>query len=118
MDIHYQRVCPRDLFNEAKLLKCMGLLCLKILDGLAPYDLKYDDEDIEGFNVGLMDEGYLTITNLPFTLNGREIQFCTTYNSKSNYPLFAYVDYEEIPVFDEIGELTPEFISFTQKVKS
>ena len=29
----YRRVLPRDLFNEAKLLKCLGQLALIIHDG-------------------------------------------------------------------------------------
>ena len=36
MNTQYERVIPRDLFNEAKLLKCVGLLVLKIHDGENP----------------------------------------------------------------------------------
>jgi hypothetical protein len=32
----YNRVIPRDLFNEAKLLKCLGQLCLLIDKGQCP----------------------------------------------------------------------------------
>lgn len=39
-DPEYQRVIPRDLFNEAKLLKCLGRLSLFIHDGKSPPILK------------------------------------------------------------------------------
>ena len=37
---NYSRVIPRDFFNEAKLLKCMGLLALKVLDNMTPNGIK------------------------------------------------------------------------------
>ena len=42
MKAKYTRVLPRDLFNEAKLMKCMGLLTLLIHDELIPDCLKFE----------------------------------------------------------------------------
>ena len=68
-DTNYYRVIPRDLFNEAKLLKCMGHLCLKIHDRQVPIQMKILEEDeLSNFKIGLMEEGSLTITNLIITL--------------------------------------------------
>lgn len=111
----YKRVCPRDLFNESKLLKCVGRLCLKILDGMTPVPMKYNDENTHGFKVEQDGTGNLFIANLPISIKGKRYKFHTTYNCKSNYPLFVETeDYCEYLVFDETGEFTEEFIEFTK----
>jgi hypothetical protein len=116
----YRRVCPRDLFNESKLLKCYGRLCLKILDGQTPVEMSYNDENTTRFNVELMQEGSLTITNLPIKIKDKQYLFKTTYNGKGNYPFYLQNgqadSYEDIEVFNDNGEFTEEFIEFTQNV--
>jgi hypothetical protein len=113
----YKRVCPRDLFNEAKLLKCMGRLCLKILDGMTPVPMKYNDDHVRGFNVEQDEAGNLYISNLPIYIKGKRYKFHTTYNCKSNYPLFVETaNYEEFEVFDNDGDFTQEFIDFTKTI--
>jgi hypothetical protein len=113
----YRRVCPRDLFNEAKLLKCYGLLCLKILDNQTPVPMTYEDEHLVRFNVELLEEGSLFISNLPIKIKGKRFTFKTTYNSKSNYPFFVQTDdYCEYEVFTDSGEFTDEFIEFAKSV--
>ncbi len=108
----YQRVIPRDLFNEAKLLKCMGLLSLKILDGLTPCSILID-ECGEPFKIERTDEGGLYVSNYKITVNGIPCHFFTTSNNKEPYPFYVYIhNYEEIPVFDDAGEFSPEFIEF------
>lgn len=121
-DIHYMRVFPRDLFNEAKLLKCAGLLCLKILDYQAPKELSYnDDENDTSPLIGLSDDGSLSMTNLNVMINGKRAVFITTYNSKSNYPFYMriygkrYDEFEDIPVFTESGEFETEFLEYINK---
>jgi len=109
----YQRVLPRDLFNEAKLLKCLGVLVLKIEDGLLPeleYELVGDRFRIEQSQA----DGSLSVFNLVFTTTtkgGRRIDFCTPYNSRANYPLefLAEGDDDTDTVFDEDGYLTDAF---------
>lgn len=66
MYTQYQRVLPRDLFNESKLLKCIGQLVLLIHDGNCPNGLAFThhDEDDEPFIIRLMEDGHLTITNI------------------------------------------------------
>lgn len=69
MNRNYFRVLPRDLFNEAKLLKCVGRLCLLIHDRTAPESLAFE-ENGEPFRVALLDEGSLTIANLVISVHG------------------------------------------------
>jgi hypothetical protein len=116
MNSNYIRVIPRDLFNEAKLLKCMGQLCLLIHDRLTPVEMSFNEPE-EPFEIALMDEGALTITNLHVKIKGKVFLFKTTYNSKSNYPLYLEYDYCDYPVFTEKGDFDEEFIEFCKIVK-
>lgn len=113
MDTKYHRVAPRDLFNEAKLLKCMGRLCLLILDGLTPVLMTYS-HDGKPYKIALMEEGSLTITNIEIRIQDIPFVFKTTYNSKSSYPLFLEHDYCEYEVFDEQGNFHIDFIAFVK----
>lgn len=105
----YPRVLPRDLFNESKLLKCMGQLSLLIHDEMTPVKMTLL-HDGEPFHIILLDEGSLMITNIKITIAGFEIQFKSTYNSRDNYPLIAVDDYDEYTVFTESGTWNSEFI--------
>lgn len=113
--MNYQRVLPRDLFNEAKLLKCMGMVCLKILDYQTPCPMSHNEID-EGFEIELLEEGSLTISNLHIAIKGKNFLFKTTYNSKSNYPLYLEYDSCDYQVFDESGNWDTEFIEFCESV--
>lgn len=110
----YERVIPRDFFNEAKLLKCMGVISLAILDNKTPKGIEMKiEESGEAFEVVLLDEGSLTIANYPVKINGELYNLKTTYNSKANYPLFfETLNYEDILVLDESGNFTVEFIEY------
>lgn len=112
----YSRVIPRDLFNEAKLLKCIGLVSLKILDNMTPVPMLIEDTG-EPFEIGLMDDGYLVIWNYQIYIKDRVCTFKTQYNSKSNYPLFCQYEDCEYLVFDEKGNWEPEFIQFCEQLK-
>lgn len=108
----YQRVIPRDFFNESKLLKCMGQLSLKVLDYQTPKGVEISiDENLEPFDIQLSDSGFMFVSNYPVQVNGVEILFTTTYNSKANYPLYAWYDDEQYKVFDEDGNFHKDFIA-------
>jgi hypothetical protein len=106
----YTRVIPRDFFNEAKLLKCMGQLALKILDNQTPCKIIIEESG-DPFDINLSDDGCLFISNYTVLVKEQEIMFKTTYNSKSAYPFYAEIDYCDYEVFDEKGEFTQEFIN-------
>ncbi len=111
----YQRVIPRDLFNEAKLLKCIGQLCLLIHDGLTPVKMSVEETG-EAFEIGLLEDGFLCILNLDISIKDQVFTFKTTYNSKANYPLYLEYDYCDYEVFDDKGKFTQTFIDFCNSV--
>ncbi len=109
----YQRVIPRDLFNESKLLKCLGQLALVIHDGVnvpAGLVLHHEDGEHPGFDVWQSeDDGALSVSNLECTCFGRVITLRFKYNSKDAYPLWFALDENEGLVFGEDGKLTDDF---------
>ena len=108
----YQRVIPRDLFNEAKLLKCLGKVCLLIHDGLAG-KLKFHHQG-ERFNIEQDKSGDLYCFNLIFLLELEPVLFTTNYNSREPWPLTAYYFGELYDVFTDDGEFTSEFKELIQ----
>lgn len=111
MKENYCRVIPRDFFNEAKLLKCMGQLALKILDRQTPCEISIKESG-KPFEVALLDEGSLTVINYPVTVKGIILTFKTTYNSKGAFPFYCEYDYTDYTVFDDNGNFDDEFINF------
>lgn len=111
----YLRVIPRDLFNEAKLLKCLGQLALVIHDGVrVPRELKLewssDSDESAGFQIEQNENsGHLYVANMDLTCNGRVIGLHSPYNSKDAFPLMCCFDDDEQRVFDDEGALSPEF---------
>jgi len=106
----YQRVIPRDLFNEAKLLKCLGQLALMLHD--KPIDgLVFDHESPElGFIIRRNEgSGALYCSNLVLYWKGNIIDLNSPYNSKENYPIYFSFNESEGRVFDESGIVTSEF---------
>lgn len=113
----YNRVIPRDLFNEAKLLKCLGQLSLIIHDEVGvPRGLKLEHYDSEhaGFQIEQQEQdGALYCANLECLYRGRVVGLRSPYNSKDAYPLQYIVGDDEDTgrVFTHDGALTAEFIS-------
>lgn len=109
---NYMRVIPRDFFNEAKLLKCMGQLSLKIHDFQLPVGVDISIfESNQPFNIRQLEaDGGLFVFNWMVYVNSTEVIMKTAYNSKSNYPLYCELDYEDTLVFDEQGNFTEDFI--------
>lgn len=103
MNKQYPRVIPRDLFNEAKLLKCVGRLVLLIHDGeLKQMSFEHDGEPFE--IVQDDSDGSLSIVNIKFFLENEPIDVYTRYNSKDSYPiLYRHKDVERY-IFDDNGK--------------
>jgi hypothetical protein len=112
--VSYLRVIPRDLFNESKLLKCLGQLALIIHDGVGVprgLSLDHNTDEQEGFEIE-QDEntGALYCSNLELTYWGRLIGLRCPYNCKDAYPLqYILDDDNDGRVFSESGVLTSEF---------
>lgn len=104
------RVIPRDLFNEAKLLKCLGALIIAI-----------EDRKVNGLNLSIEFDGEafdirqnpndasLSCVNLRCYLDGEEIELFSPYNSKEDYPLMARFKGEEYYIFEGRGYFMPTF---------
>lgn len=107
----YQRVIPRDLFNEANLLKCYGRLWI-LLKSHIGHGVEFD---IAGptnvpFEVRQNnDDGSLRIANVELWIGEQYIELRRPLNSRESWPLYATADDDEIAVFTGEGNLTPEF---------
>ncbi len=102
----YRRVLPRDAFNEAKLLKCIGKLTLMIEDGLLPeFQYHYDGDD---FNIDQNpNDGSISVTNIEFWHNKTKVYLCTGLNSKENWPMVMIKGDSEYYLFSEDGKYMP-----------
>lgn len=110
--MNYVRVIPRDLFNEANLLKCYGRLSI-LLGNSNDHAAELSESNGEPFDI-VQDEssGDLTIANLPFSVDGRLYRLSRPLNSRGEWPLYLTDDAEEeIPVFTDVGNFTDEFKS-------
>lgn len=109
----YHRIIPRDLFNEAKLLKCMGQIALMIHDGMDGGKLAIDhDSPEDGFIIDQNpNSGWLYVANLNVyrKSDGEMVGLATSYNSKSPYPLNYECGDDGGCVFEDDGTLTEEF---------
>lgn len=116
----YHRVIPRDLFNEAKLLKCLGQLALIIHDGRdskgqkAPPSLtiEHNDEAYPGFNIGQNPfSGDLYCSNIVVSVKGNPINLVSAYNNKRPFPLIWETEDDSDFVFNDDGTLSEWFLS-------
>lgn len=111
----YERVNPRDLFNEANLLKCYGKLFI-LLENHESHRMVFDDSEIQHYNVQQNeDDGSLTIENIHLNLKkyrNTEVTLFRPLNSRRSWPLIA-IDHNnennEVLVFNEDGELSEDF---------
>lgn len=98
----YKRVLPRDAFNEAKLLKCIGKLILMIEDGDLPaWHYHYDGES---FNV-VQDpsDGSIFVENITFWRNKKQVHVFTPLNSKEAWPALFIDGDDEYYLFGKNG---------------
>lgn len=105
----YQREIPRDLFNEANLLKCYGRLwiCLEDMgqDGLLVYD---GDQFIVHQNE---TSGGIYIRNIMLVFKGKVFHLERPLNSREPYPLYLTIDDDnEIAVFNDDGYFTDDML--------
>ena len=111
----YQRILPRDLFNEAKLLKCLGRVSLFIHEGKLPEGFVlsfFGAKQRQDFQIQQTVDGDIYVSNLQFTYKGNWIPVYTSLNSRANYPLFGVFEQNPFVIFDEEGELDKEFKEF------
>lgn len=100
------RVLPRDAFNDASLLKCIGQLTLLIEDGKIDLSFEYDGEP---FDIVQDDsDGSTSVRNIQFfTVDGMPVRHARPMNSRSPWPLMLYCDDVEYYAFDDKGTYLP-----------
>jgi len=117
----YLRVIPRDLFNEANLLKCHGQLYLNIETlNLPGVELVHEYDD-EPFDIAMdPNDGSLMLLNVRLWVHGEPHILFRPLNSREPWPL--YLDGTEAPepiaVFTDTGKFTAEFESFLKSQPS
>jgi hypothetical protein len=122
----YSRVIPRDLFNEANLLKCYGQLYLKLETGTHCASIQYAGEGDPNADWNIQQDpasGAIYADNLLLWITGtnpdRPGQSKVAYltrplNSRAPWPLWLErLDGEELDdpfeVFTDEGELSDDF---------
>jgi len=109
--ISYQKVIPRDFFNEAKLLKCLGQLSLLLHNRELVEDADEGLSDHEFFQVRLREDGFLYCANYSFYVADVEIDLYIPYNSMDSYPLlFEDSSCRINSVFKDDGSLSEYFM--------
>lgn len=119
----YTRVIPRDLFNEANLLKCYGRLWI-LLDETCGHNARLGDKagehSGEPFEI-VRDEsdGSLSVANVPFTVAGEAWTLSRPLNAREPWPLWCSSPDEEIceRVFTEEGQFSPEFVQLIMDIR-
>lgn len=122
----YERVIPRDLFNDASLLKCLGQLSLYAIDGCDVRNnntswLRVDFEptaEKESFTIHLDEsDGSTFCSNVVVRIHDIQVAVCRLMNDRGRWPLkFATSEGDLIPVFSSLedGTLSAEFLSFAR----
>lgn len=114
--MNYRRIIPRDLFNEGKLLKCLGFLSLKYIDLMLPKGIEMVHDE-EAFEIIQDIDGNLEVANISlFDKQGEEIRLFHPLNNQSPYPLRAEIWGEDVKVFNEQGDLSEEFLSMLNRL--
>jgi hypothetical protein len=104
----HKRIIPRDFFNEAKLLNCLGHLQLLIENNaFKGMEVEFDHEP---FRI-LQDDsdGSLYVSNYNLKINGQDVHLFIPYNTKDKFPLMARWHNEDYYVFSEDGKTMPAF---------
>lgn len=105
----YFRVIPRDLFNEANLLKCYGqiYICAEHEEpGLVTIS-----SDGEAFEIHQNEaDGSLTVLNITVRVNGCAVELSRPLNSRDPWPLYATLGDKTVEVFTNAGNFTDEFL--------
>lgn len=108
----YVRVLPRDLFNEADLLKCMGRLWIE-LDRLGTVGARIVEEDVPSFMIEQDDsDGSIYVSNVTFEIDGVAHRLRRPLNARGAYPLMDLGpddDFDPIPVFNDDGSFSESF---------
>lgn len=114
----YLRVIPRDLFNEANLLKCLGQLYLELERVNIPNAKLVHDH--ESFDVGQdSNDGSISAHNVILVTNGVPYFLWRPLNSREPWPLYIKEvgNGNEISVFNQSGALSDHMHKFLKGIE-
>jgi hypothetical protein len=114
----YKRVIPRDLFNEANLLKCCGRIYINLETANLPHvELEHNGA---AFDVQQdFGSGDIYVANIRLMVSGKGYRLCRPMNSREAWPLYVLAeDDEQIEVFTDDGSFSAEMIDFLQGHKA
>ena len=106
----YYKIAPRDLFNEANFMKCIGQLTLIMHDTYLP-SIKFEHDIYRDHGVTFeLDEytGGLVLHNM-FVVRGERVTICRPLNSREPWPIYIESDDDYISIFTNDGVLSEEF---------
>ena len=102
--MNYVRVIPRDLFNESKLLKCLGQLQLYIHDNnRMGFKVEFDGEPFDICQN--VHDGSIYVRNYQVYLNNDLVTLYHPLNAKGPYPMQADYHDQTYDLFNEKGEI-------------
>lgn len=112
---NYLRVIPRDLFNEANLLKCYGRLWI-VLDETAGHGARFETDAVPSFEIEQdPSNGAIYVGNVRLSVYGTYCRLTRPLNSRRSWALYAEPegdDAEPVDVFNEDGNLTADMLAF------
>jgi hypothetical protein len=102
----YIRTIPRDLFNEAKLLKCLGQVYLNAERCYPTIVFIWHDTDECGhFQIEQNPtDGSIYVENVQVSVNGKVVRVFCPLNSRLSYPLMFENEDETDYVFNDTGQ--------------
>lgn len=110
--MNYERVLPRDAFNEANLLKCIGQISLLELDHMAPgFETKLVSfNNDNSFQIQQdQSDGSIYATNFIIRFKGNRLAHEVPLNCKRKYPMRVEYKGELEWLFNEDGTLSEKF---------
>ena len=112
----YHREIPRDLFNEANLLKCYGQIYINLESAEMPHvELTGDGE---AFAIEQdYSSGDTYIANVALLIDGEVCTLRRPLNSREPWPLqFVNDSEEELPLFYKDGTFSQDFIEYAESL--
>jgi hypothetical protein len=112
----YRRVLPRDAFNEANYLKCIGQLALLIHDNINNerqyYSLITDLYEEFGSCLDQNGDGDLYCKFTRIYINHAAYKIFRPLNSREAFPVFITTDVGSIELLNDEGQLNQDFIDW------
>lgn len=115
-DPDYQRVLPRDAFNEGSLSNCIGRLGIALSEEAGTHGARLSEGPFGCFGIAQdIGSGDITMLNVMLHVGDARYRLVRPLNSRSKWPLWIHgeaedSDFDPIRAFDEDGVLSVEMM--------